>query len=55
MNPLKTQVKPRRLIEKGRRITPLRTPEAESFRKETSKLDNWINHHRLDEYLRDEK
>lgn len=25
------------------------------FRKETGKLDNWIYHRRLDEYLRKEK
>ena len=25
------------------------------FRKETSKLDNWLNHHRIDEYFKEPK
>jgi len=39
---LRPQRKPKRLIEKGKKIEPFVTPEAKRFRKETGKLDRWI-------------
>jgi len=38
---------------KGKRIEPLVTPEAKSFREATSKRDNWTRHRRITDYLKD--
>jgi len=40
---------------KSKKRDPLVTKEAESFKKETSKITNWTNHHRITEYLDGEK
>jgi len=45
-------LRPQRIkATKSKRIEPLVTPEARSFREATGKLDNWINHHRITDYL----
>jgi len=49
-NPLKPQKK----TNGSKKIEPLVTKEAESFKKETSKITNWTNHKRLDEYFKKE-
>ena len=49
MNPLK----PRRLMEGHKKVKPYRTKEGADFRREAGKLDNWINHRRIDEYFKE--
>jgi len=45
-------LRPQRIkATKSKRIEPLVTPEARSFREATSKLDNWTNHRRITDYL----
>ena len=45
-------LRPQRIkATKSKRIEPLVTPEAKSFREATGKLDNWTNHHRITDYL----
>ena len=51
MNPLK----PRRLMEGHKKVKPYRTKEGADFRREAGKLDNWVNHRRITEYLDGEK
>lgn len=52
MNPLK----PKKIkATKGKKIEPLVTPEAEDFRRESGKLDNWLNHRRITEYFTEEE
>jgi len=47
-------LRPQRIkATKGKRIEPLVTSEAKSFREATSKLDNWIHHRRITDYLKD--
>lgn len=48
-------MKPQRKTKGSKKTPPMRTPEGESFREEARKLDNWINHHRITEYLDGEK
>jgi len=45
-------LRPQRIkATKSKKIKPLITPEAKSFREETSKLTNWTQHRRITEYL----
>ena len=45
-------LRPQRIkATKSKRIEPLVTPEAKSFREATGKLDNWTNHRRITDYL----
>ena len=45
-------LRPQRIkATKSKRIEPLVTPEARSFREATGKLDNWTNHRRITDYL----
>ena len=36
----------------GKRVEGLVTPEAESFRSETGKMDRWLYHGRIEDYLK---
>jgi len=38
---------------KSKKVDPLVTPEAQSFKEATGKLDNWLNHRRITDYLTD--
>jgi len=49
MNPLE----PRRLMKSHKKVKPYRTKEGADFRREAGKLDNWINHRRIDEYFKE--
>jgi len=45
-------LRPRRIkATRSKKVDPLVTPEAENFRKETSKLTNWTQHRRITDYL----
>ena len=45
--------------ENYRGIELIENPDYEAlkkdFKKETSKLDNWLNHRRIDEYFKEKK
>ena len=44
-------LRPQRIKATKSKRKPLVTKEAASFREATGKLDNWLNHKRITEYL----